>query len=174
MDDSPSEKTSPSSSLAPPPLLDAKIERVKRFLTFCLSVDYKEESQNPDTFRKQDFFLFVDLARRCFLGRKCEKFDTETAASPPVFSKSNPFDPAFGADAEMSVEVRDAEIQRELLAPARALGVPEMVVLSMLRMFVGSMRRTGGRHGVFWRSRMEWLWKTYGPRVVAEKLLYDR
>ncbi|CAK3814261.1 Hypothetical predicted protein [Lecanosticta acicola] len=134
----------------------SNVERLRRFLAFCLAVDYEVQHDSPDKLTKDDFVHFVRLASKCLANRR---------PLPAFHGKGLVF------DASLHVWfVGELEIECQLLDPANRLGVPHAVVFSMLRMFVGSIRCvfTG------YKSRVRWMASQYGPRTLAAKLLYDR
>lgn len=129
-------------------------ERLRKFLSFCLAVDYGLRTRTPDQITLDDFRHFAGLARRCY--------KVFPSSRGPVMSYVG------------NVVSDDPIITEHLLTPAQALGIPSQAVLSMLRIFVGSLGPVtsiifGGYH-----SYVRLLRQMFGLRTLARKLVFDR
>lgn len=133
----------------------ANVEKLRRFLAFCLAVDYGLHLDSPDKLSQKEFLHWIQLATKCLHNKR----------PLPGFHHGK------GLVHDNSVHVwlvAETQIECYLLDPANAMGIPHGVALSMLRMFAGSVRSYG------YKSRVRWMAKLYGPKTVAGKLLYDR
>lgn len=133
-------------------------ERLRRFLSFCLAIDYNLTSKTPDKLTQGDFSHFVPLSHRCFLSPSEE--EEEPFIRPLSMKWSEPRD----------ITTLDTFITEQLLNPAKALGVPSSVAISMLRLFLVAIP--------FWSSgyssRIPWLAKTTSLKTLAAKFVMDR
>ncbi|SMY25690.1 unnamed protein product [Zymoseptoria tritici ST99CH_1A5] len=112
-----------------------RTERLRRFLSFCLAIDYELAAQSPDKLTKEDLCIFVHLARRCFLRR-------EPHRRPLI--KEDALGYLYLRSTDLTVE--DTFVQFELMEPAKALRIPCSVVVVMLRFFISSIRLCGARY----------------------------
>lgn len=48
-------------------LAENRVERLRRFLSFRLAIDYRLLFETPDKITREDFCHFANLARECFL-----------------------------------------------------------------------------------------------------------
>ncbi|CAK1358693.1 uncharacterized protein RHO25_007275 [Cercospora beticola] len=129
-------------------------ERLRKFLSFCLAVDYELHTRTPDQITLDDFCHFAGLARRC--------------------DKAFPSSRGHIMSYVGNVVSDDPIITEHLLKPAQALGIPNQAVLSMLRIFVGSI---GPLRVVFfggYHSYVNHLRRVFGLRTLARKLVFDR
>ncbi|SMY25541.1 unnamed protein product [Zymoseptoria tritici ST99CH_1A5] len=138
-------------------------ERLRRFLSFCLAIDYNLTEETPDKLSKEDLFIFVDLARRCFLFG----LTPGTPARGPQIT-GNAF--AYPYLKPRDFNVADTVVQQELLDPAVALGIPCSVVVVMLRSFVGSFSLLQPGY----RAQISWLSVTTGTDNLAARFFMER
>ncbi|GIZ41124.1 hypothetical protein CKM354_000444000 [Cercospora kikuchii] len=129
-------------------------ERLRRFLSFCLAVDYGLRTRTPDQITSDDFCHFARLAKRCY--------------------KAFPSSRGHIMSYVGNVVSDDPFITEHLLTPAQALGIPSQAVLSMLRIFVSS---TGPLILIFcggYHSYVNHLRRMFGLKTLAHKLVFDR
>ena len=127
-------------------------ERLRRFLSYCLAVDYGLEETCPDKLRKDDWYHFTRLSLLCYTQHR----SSPSAQAPIMFDW-----PAISDS---------AQLDRELFAGADALKVPRCTVVAMLRMFVSCTGVCRNRNS----STIGYIGRRYGVHVLAEKLRVDR
>lgn len=129
-------------------LLHHRSTRLRRFLAFCLAIDYSIPEQDPEKLTKAELRYFVLLARHCFDGND---------ESPPLVDARralNYLDPEYKEIAwcaHMMCWMKRPTIISEIVEPAEALGVPASVAMSMLRLFIASIAffpRCGANGGI--------------------------
>jgi hypothetical protein len=57
------------------------VERLRRFLVYCLAVDYGLQSCCPDTLRKDDWLHFTHLGKLCYEDYICKHPTSSTPLS---------------------------------------------------------------------------------------------
>jgi hypothetical protein len=137
-----------------------RTERLRRFLSFCLAIDYELTAETPDKLTKEDLCIFVHLARRCFLERRRPTEGDMIRGNPYRYSYLKPRD----------VVAKDPVVQAELMEPAMALGIPCSVVIVMLRCFISSMRL----RRMEYKSQIVWLRVQTSLDNIAARSFMDR
>lgn len=126
------------------------VERLRRFLKFCLAIDYNCLPFARNWISKEDFCHFAKLAHHCF--SKHTLFTGKKLCYSGKVSWTN----------QVVVE--------ELLEPAAVLRIPATAVISMLRIFTMSINESEcGYH-----SNLGHICEEYGVRTIAAKLIMDR
>ena len=126
-------------------------ERLRRFLSFCLAVDYDRVAASPDQLTRNDWCHFVQLGRRCLAAWQRKH----------VFSSSPPH--------HLEDALGDPRIECSVIQPAKALGVPIHAAVAMSHMFVQSISRMRPNNDSAFR-----ILPGHGTRAIAAKLLLDR
>ncbi|SMY21048.1 unnamed protein product [Zymoseptoria tritici ST99CH_1A5] len=139
------------------PLRDRK-ERLRRFLSFCLAIDYDLVEETPDQLSKADRCHFVDLGQRCFLCRGHDR---------PLL-KADRLGYLYTAPADITVD--DPVVQSDLMQPAMELGIPCTAAVTMLRLFIHSFSfRLAG-----YNSQIEWLVRKTSVDNLAARFWMER
>lgn len=107
--------------------LSLRVERVRRFLSFCLAIDYLVSTDTPDKLSEEDLHHFTDLGLYCFR--------SASDGTPPLVRGS-----CIGYLQPRELPIRDTRLKIELFRPCVALGVPCTAAISMLRTFIASLR----------------------------------
>ncbi|SMQ52722.1 unnamed protein product [Zymoseptoria tritici ST99CH_3D7] len=133
-------------------------ERLRRFLSFCMAIDYGITSETPDQLTNEDFCFFVDLGRRCFLRRGQDR---------PLL-KADGLGYLYLTPVDITVD--DPVVQNGLMQPSMELGVPCSAVVVTLRLFLRSIN--------FWRtgytSQIEWVACKTGMDNLAARFWMER
>jgi hypothetical protein len=138
-----------------------RTERLRRFLLFCLAIDYNWASEAPDQLTKDDLHYYVDLGKRCFLPQ---------GGGRPLL-KANGIGYLYKKPCDITVT--DAVVQTNLMDPAMAIGIPCSAVVVMLRLFIRSMHFSL-RRGVVFNSQLYWLACNTGLVNLAARFYMDR
>ncbi|TKA83886.1 hypothetical protein B0A55_00107 [Friedmanniomyces simplex] len=157
----PDPKTRPDSP--PPPYTeqptnhwDSNPERLRRFLSYCLAVDYGLETVMPDRLRRDDWSHFMSTSSACYA-----YWREQRCKSPTMFSTSYLDWPA---------ELSSVRLNRALFTDADKLNLPRPVVVRMLCMFT-VCTKVLGRHNQSWIQHIS---KYHSMQRLATKPSTDR
>lgn len=155
-------------SPAPHPIVEAaeialrspglRVERLRRFLSFTLAVDYDLQDVTPDKLTDTDWSRFVRLAQQL-----------ADACSAAVENKS--FDQFWKSD-DHPESIMTTALRLQIIEPANTLGVDPQVVLVQLMLFVSSINHRGSNGGYV--SQLDRMPAILGVYEFALKLLCDR
>lgn len=134
------------------------IERLRRFLSFTLSVDYDLQTHTPDHPTASDWSHFVCLARQV---------SDIFSAARGTFSNDLSH-PDFWLEELMTPAVR-----KQIRDPALALGIPPIIVVQQLRLFISSIWKCKNGTGGY-VSRLESVPHDQNLCEFGRKLLSDR
>lgn len=125
---------------------------LRRFLSFCLAVDYDLVQESPDMLTESEWHHMVRLSRLCF-----EDFCQNQPQTSELLYL-------------WQTLPTNKIIVEELIIPSEALGICPRRVLYMTRVFISSMNYAAGYH-----SEPEFCFHhvTGNIKDVAEKLVYD-
>lgn len=125
--------------------------RLRRFLSFCLAIDYGLDQESPDMLTKSEWHHIVRLSQLCF--------DDFCQNQPPT-SQLLYLWPTLPTN---------KTIVEEILEPAEVLGICPRRALHMTRVFISSMNWATG-----YDSDPQFCFHVTGRmKDLAEKLTYD-
>ncbi|KAK4612128.1 hypothetical protein CLAFUW4_12970 [Fulvia fulva] len=131
---------------------DPIVERLRRFLSFCIAVDYDAHLLTPDTLDKVTWCHFMSLflmSHELLIRRSRPTHSTKASQTWPS-------------------HLTHAQLEKHIFRPARKLGVPKDTAMAMLRNFA-QQSHVGG-----YRSNLDdWanMWDLAG---LESKLRIDR
>lgn len=147
-----------SSQLQPVASSDQRVERLRRFLSFTLAIDYDLQDSTPDKLSAFDWSHFVLLAQT--VARSCPTASRRCSSNLCYLN-------------HCLRSTASAELRSQIVEPAAILGISSRMVILQLRLFVGSIRR-GGKYGRGYASQLQQIAIDHGVKVLGNKLLSDR
>lgn len=127
-----------------------EIARLRRFLSFCLAIDYECLEISPDLLDKKELLHWAAISQLCF----------------GVFTKARPRSRWPLLDWPKNA-VHHPQIEKYILKPATALGVPAQMVFLMTRVFITALDN-------LYQHTLEEIVLAYGHNVLAYRIYTDR
>ncbi|KAF1348180.1 hypothetical protein BDV97DRAFT_371014 [Delphinella strobiligena] len=141
-------------------------ENLRRFLLFCLAIDYDLVSECPEMPRQSDWLPFLRLARHWSWRESRRRYQQGYDPVRPAFL-GNPSTADSAADDDRALKIEQC-IFACVVRPAQALCIPPDIAITMLRDFPSSITSVGDYTPCWHRYRCP------NTRSLATKLLLDR
>ncbi|KAL1311426.1 hypothetical protein AAFC00_001587 [Neodothiora populina] len=163
----PAYETMPDSLLPDPSFCHPELaENLRRFLLFCLAIDYGLVPECPEPMRPTDWLPFLRLARHWSWRDSRRRYQQGYDPVRPAFL-GNPSRADNAADDERALKVEQC-IFACIVRPAQALNIPPDIAITMLRDFPSSITSNGDYVPHNHRYRCP------NTKTLATKLLLDR